>query len=60
MKETAETGSLIGFPIVDFEVKLLDGKYHDVNSSALAFEITGAAARCAKRRRRQKSRSSSR
>ncbi|HSQ98690.1 MAG TPA: elongation factor G [Sphingomicrobium sp.] len=44
MRETAETGSLIGFPIVDFEVHLLDGKYHDVDSSALAFEITGRGA----------------
>jgi len=44
MKETAETGSLIGFPIVDFSVHLLDGKYHDVDSSALAFEITGRGA----------------
>ena len=39
MRETAETGSLIGFPIIDFSVELLDGKYHDVDSSALAFEI---------------------
>ncbi|HTU13026.1 MAG TPA: elongation factor G [Allosphingosinicella sp.] len=44
MRETAETGSLIGFPIVDLEVHLIDGKYHDVDSSALAFEITGRAA----------------
>lgn len=44
MKETAETGSLIGFPIIDFAVHLLDGKYHDVDSSALAFEITGRGA----------------
>jgi elongation factor G len=44
MRETAETGSLIGFPIIDFEVHLLDGKYHDVDSSALAFEITGRGA----------------
>jgi elongation factor G len=44
MKETAETGALIGFPIVDFAVHLLDGKYHDVDSSALAFEITGRGA----------------
>ena len=43
-RETAETGSLIGFPIVDFAVHLLDGKYHDVDSSALAFEITGRGA----------------
>jgi len=44
MRETAETGSLIGFPIIDFSIKLLDGKYHDVDSSALAFEICGRAA----------------
>ncbi|MBW0144474.1 elongation factor G [Sphingomicrobium clamense] len=44
MRETAETGSLIGFPIIDFDIELLDGKYHDVDSSALAFEITGRAA----------------
>jgi elongation factor G len=43
-RETAETGSLIGFPIVDFAVHLIDGKYHDVDSSALAFEITGRGA----------------
>ena len=44
MRETAQTGSLIGFPIVDLAVHLLDGKYHDVDSSALAFEITGRGA----------------
>jgi len=43
-RETAETGSLIGFPIIDFEVHLIDGKYHDVDSSALAFEITARGA----------------
>ncbi|MDP8994367.1 MAG: elongation factor G [Pseudomonadota bacterium] len=44
MRETAETGSLIGFPIIDFRIRLIDGKYHDVDSSALAFEITGRGA----------------
>jgi elongation factor G len=44
MRETAESGSLIGFPIIDFEIKLYDGAYHDVDSSALAFEIAGRAA----------------
>jgi elongation factor G len=44
MRETAESGSLIGFPIIDFTIRLLDGKYHDVDSSALAFEITGRGA----------------
>ena len=43
-RETAETGSLIGFPIIDFEVLLYDGAYHDVDSSALAFEIAGRGA----------------
>ena len=43
MRETAETGSLIGFPIIDFEISLYDGAYHDVDSSALAFEIAGRA-----------------
>jgi len=44
MRETAQSGSLIGFPIVDFEVHLVDGKYHDVDSSALAFEICARGA----------------
>jgi elongation factor G len=52
MRETAETGSLIGFPIIDFSVELVDGKYHDVDSSALAFEI---CARGAMREAAQKS-----
>jgi elongation factor G len=43
MRETAESGSLIGFPIIDFEIILYDGAYHDVDSSALAFEIAGRA-----------------
>lgn len=44
MRETAESGHLIGFPIIDFQIRLVDGKYHDVDSSALAFEITGRGA----------------
>ena len=43
-RETAASGSLIGFPIIDFEITLYDGAYHDVDSSALAFEIAGRAA----------------
>lgn len=43
-RETALTGSLIGFPIIDFEVLLYDGAYHDVDSSALAFEICARGA----------------
>ena len=44
MRETAATGSLIGFPIIDFAIELFDGAYHDVDSSALAFEIAGRGA----------------
>jgi elongation factor G len=39
-----EAGMLVGFPILDFKVELIDGAYHDVDSSALAFEIAGRAA----------------
>ncbi|OAG77769.1 translation elongation factor G (EF-G) [Acetobacter malorum] len=39
----ASTGVLAGFPTVDFKFTLLDGKYHDVDSSALAFEIAAKA-----------------
>ncbi|MGF7155312.1 elongation factor G [Novosphingobium gossypii] len=44
MRETAASGSLVGFPIIDFEIVLYDGSYHDVDSSALAFEIAGRGA----------------
>jgi elongation factor G len=43
MRETAASGSLVGFPIIDFDIELYDGAYHDVDSSALAFEIAGRA-----------------
>ncbi|NHN92762.1 elongation factor G [Acetobacter sicerae] len=39
----ASSGVLAGFPTVDFKFTLLDGKYHDVDSSALAFEIAAKA-----------------
>jgi elongation factor G len=38
------TGVLAGFPVIDFKVTLIDGAYHDVDSSALAFEIAARAA----------------
>ena len=38
------TGVLAGFPMVDFKATLLDGAYHDVDSSVLAFEIAARAA----------------
>jgi elongation factor G len=37
-------GPLIGFPVVDLKVALVDGAYHDVDSSAIAFEIATRAA----------------
>jgi elongation factor G len=37
-------GILAGFPVVDLKVRLIDGAYHDVDSSALAFEIAARAA----------------
>jgi elongation factor G len=38
------SGVLAGFPVVDLKVTLVDGAYHDVDSSALAFEICARAA----------------
>src|SRR6185437_2195530 len=38
------SGVVAGFPVVDVKVQLVDGKYHDVDSSALAFEIAARAA----------------
>ncbi len=38
------SGVLAGFPVVDLKVSLIDGKYHDVDSSALAFEIASRSA----------------
>ena len=43
-REQAESGHLVGFPIIDFSIRLIDGKYHDVDSSAIAFEIAGRGA----------------
>jgi elongation factor G len=43
IKQQSDTGVLAGFPTVDFKYTLLDGKYHDVDSSALAFEIAAKA-----------------
>jgi elongation factor G len=38
------SGSLAGFPVVDIKVNLVDGAYHEVDSSAIAFEIAARAA----------------
>jgi elongation factor G len=44
MRSVAETGLLAGFPLIDFKCRLVDGAYHDVDSSALAFEIAARSA----------------
>ncbi len=41
---TADNGVLIGFPVIDWRIRLIDGAYHDVDSSVLAFEIAARAA----------------
>ena len=44
IREAAARGFLAGFPLVDFRAILYDGKYHDVDSSDIAFKIAGALA----------------
>jgi elongation factor G len=44
LEQSKETGVIAGFPVVDFKARLIDGSYHDVDSSVLAFEIATKAA----------------
>jgi elongation factor G len=44
LNSVLSSGPLIGFPVVDMKVALIDGAYHDVDSSAIAFEIATRAA----------------
>lgn len=43
-ESSKDNGLLAGFPVIDFKVTLIDGAYHDVDSSVLAFEIAARAA----------------
>jgi len=42
IQEAMDTGVLAGFPVVDFKVSLIDGSYHEVDSSEMAFKIAGS------------------
>jgi elongation factor G len=44
MKEACESGILAGYPVIDLKVTLIDGSYHDVDSSEVAFKIAGSMA----------------
>ncbi|PIE10684.1 MAG: elongation factor G [Rhodobacterales bacterium] len=44
IKSVMDSGPLAGFPVIDFKVALIDGKFHDVDSSVLAFEIASRMA----------------
>ncbi|MEQ9491580.1 MAG: elongation factor G [Alphaproteobacteria bacterium] len=44
IESAMSTGSIAGFPVIDFKVTLVDGAYHDVDSSVMAFEIAARAA----------------
>ena len=44
IKEAVNNGILAGYPLIDVKVTLLDGSYHDVDSSEMAFKIAGSMA----------------
>ena len=44
LESVMDNGLLAGFPLIDFKATLIDGAYHDVDSSVLAFEIAARAA----------------
>jgi len=44
IQEAMESGILAGYPVVDLRVSLVDGSYHDVDSSEIAFKVAGSMA----------------
>ena len=44
VREASQNGPLAGFPVVDVNVRLVDGSYHEVDSSELAFKVAGSLA----------------
>ena len=44
MKETCDSGVLAGYPLIDVKVTMVDGSFHDVDSSEMAFKIAGSMA----------------
>jgi elongation factor G len=44
LESARDVGPIAGFPTIDYKIQLIDGAYHDVDSSALAFEIASRAA----------------
>jgi len=44
VKEAVETGVIAGFPVTDVKVTIIDGSYHEVDSSSIAFKIAGSLA----------------
>jgi elongation factor G len=44
MKEACESGIVAGYPVIDLKVTMVDGSYHEVDSSEMAFKIAGSMA----------------
>ena len=44
IREAAQSGILAGYPVIDFKATLVDGSYHEVDSSEMAFKIAGSMA----------------
>jgi len=44
IKESCESGILAGYPVIDIKARLIDGSYHEVDSSEMAFKIAGSMA----------------